>query len=80
MILDKNIKRDELKVSLVNSTKKNLNNVGTCLELISDQGLEFKNKLCLELCKMLQINHGNNINIVRIEFSPVAPIDVSNGH
>ena len=30
---------------------------GSCIELISDQGLEFNNKLCDELCKLLQIKH-----------------------
>ena len=30
---------------------------GTCLELVTDQGLEFNNKLCDELCKLLQIKH-----------------------
>ena len=31
--------------------------VGMCHELFSDQGLEFNNKICDELCKILQIKH-----------------------
>ena len=30
---------------------------GCCIELVSDQGLEFCNKLTTELCKLLQIKH-----------------------
>ena len=31
--------------------------MGCCLELFSDQGLEFCNKICNELCSFLQIKH-----------------------
>ena len=31
--------------------------VGMCHEIFSDQGLEFNNKICDELCKLLQIKH-----------------------